>query len=457
MHCCHSSLEIPALSHKPIALAFDGGDLSSDAGLIPLALADQRMRLTHCLTDAIHDPRDERRIDHTLHDLLRERIYLIAQGYADQNDATTLRHDPLLKLTLGRTPGDAPLASQSTLSRLENSVTRTDLMRLGQALLEQFLARCSSTPHEIVLDLDPFADECHGSQQLSLFNGHYDTHCYLPLYLCGSIDGSRPYVIGALLRDGRAAPTKGAAALLDRVVGAIREQFGHVTILVRGDGAFGVPEMIETCRALNVRFLFGKPQNARLHALSEREQMRAAVAYSVTKRPQRTFGEFRYQADSWKQAERMIVKAEVTRGKLNPRFVVTDLCAEEGWTPEATYDLYCERGDAPENRIKEFTLDLAGDRLSCPRFLANQFRLLLHVAAYMLIQTLQDGLAGSEWGCAQAGTIRVALLKVAARVIERYRVVRVHLPTSYPLQDVWWRLVAFLRREPDKRTVLVAA
>jgi len=215
--------------------------------------------------------------------------------------------------------------------------------------------------------------------------------------------------------------------------------------------------MIETCRALNVRFLFGKPQNARLHALSEREQMRAAVAYSVTKRPQRTFGEFRYQADSWKQAERMIVKAEVTRGKLNPRFVVTDLCAEEGWTPEATYDLYCERGDAPENRIKEFTLDLAGDRLSCPRFLANQFRLLLHVAAYMLIQTLQDGLAGSEWGCAQAGTIRVALLKVAARVIERYRVVRVHLPTSYPLQDVWWRLVAFLRREPDKRTVLVAA
>jgi hypothetical protein len=243
------------------------------------------------------------------------------------------------------------------------------------------------------------------------------------------------------------------------VVDTIRERFGHATILVRGDGAFGVPEMIETCRTLDVRFLFGKPQNARLHALSEREQMGAAVAYSVTKRSYRVLGEFRYQADTWKQAERMIVKAEVTHGKLNPRFVVTDLCAEESWTPVAVYGLYCERGDAPENRIKEFTLDLAGDRLSCPRFLANQFRLLLHVAAYMLIQTLQDGLLGSEWSCAQAGTIRVALLKVAARVIERYRVVRVHLPTSYPLQAVWRRLVAFLQGVPAKppETVLAAA
>ncbi len=451
MDCCQLPLELPGLSRKLVALDFGGGDLSSDAGLIPLALADQQMQLTKQMAAALHDLRDPRRIDHSMHDLLRERIYLIAQGYADQNDASALRHDPVLKLSVGRTPSEAPLASQSTLSRLENQVTRADLVRLGQVFLDQFVVRCGQDPKWITLDFDPFADECHGAQQLCLFNGHYDAYCYLPLYLCGRSDGRRPYVIGALLRDGRAAPTEGAVALLRRVVKALRARFPTVTILVRGDGAFGVPEMIEACRALGVHFLFGKPQNARLHALSERQQLRAALVYSVTKREEREFGEFRYRADTWKQEERTIVKAEVTQGKLNPRFVVTDLAQEDGWGPQAVYALYCERGDAPENRIKEFKVDLSGDRLSGHTALANQFRLLLSVAAYMLIQTLQDGLAGSEWGSAQAGTIRVALLKVAARVIERYRLVRVHLPTSYPLKRLWRRLIAALLQGPPRR------
>jgi hypothetical protein len=451
MNCCQLAIDLPGLSRKPIALDFDGGDLSSDAGLLPLALADQRMQLTQQMAEALHDPRDPRRIDHSLHDLLRERIYLIAQGYADQNDASTLRYDPLLKLSVGRTPSDAPLASQSTLSRLENQVTRADLARLGQVLLDQFVARCGPDPQWITLDFDPFADECHGSQQLSLFNGHYDAYCYLPLYLCGRIDGSRPYVIGALLRDGRASPTEGAPALLRRVVAALRARFPKVKILVRGDGGFGVPEMINPCRELAVNFLFGKPQNARLNALSERLQLRVAVEYSVTKREQREFGEFRYQAESWKQEERVIVKAEVTCGKLNPRFVVTDLAETDGWKPQAVYGVYCERGDAPENRIKEFVNDLGGNRLSCPDALANQFRLVLSVAAFMLVQTLQDTLVGSEWSSAQAGTVRVSLLKVAARVIEQCRVVRVHLPRAYPWQRAWRRLIATLLQGPPRR------
>ena len=441
-------LPVPLLTRKPVTVDAEGGDLSSDAGLIPLALADQRVGLTEQLAAAIDDPRDPRRIDFTMHDLLRQRIYMIAQGYFDANDAHTLRHDPVLKLALGRTPQEAPLAGQSTLSRLENDVTRADLERLAQVLLDQFLARCGSAPHEIVLDFDPYADACHGGQQLSLFSGHYDTYCFLPLYLCGSIDGSRPYVLGVLLRPGRAAPVKGARFLLKQVVRALRQRFPHVKILVRGDGGFGVPKMIRACRRLKVHFLFGKPQNDRLHALSEREQMRAAVAYSVTKQPIRVYGEFRYAARTWKQQERMIVKAEVTQGKLNPRFVVTDLAAADGWTPQAVYGCYCERGDAPENRIKEFKVDLGADRLSCHAARANQFRLLLHVAAYVLIQTLQDGLASTGMAGAQAGTIRVSLLKVAARVIERCRVVRVHLPTSFPLQRVWRRLVAWLQCAP---------
>jgi hypothetical protein len=439
---------IPLPTPKPVTVDFTGGDLSSDAGLIPLSLADQRLRLTEQLAAAIADPRDPHRIDHTLPDLLRQRIYMIAQGYADANDANSLRHDPLLKLVVGRTPQEAPLAGQSTLSRLENGVTRADLERLGRVLLDQFLARCGPAPQQIVLDLDPYADPCHGSQQLSLFSGHYDTYCFLPLYLCGRIDGSRPYVIGALLRHGRSSPVKGARFLLKQVVRALRQQFPGVKILVRGDGGFGVPTMLRTCRHLNVNFLFGKPQNTRLHAHSEREQLQAAAAYTALKRSHRVFGEFRYQAKSWKQAERVIVKAEVTQGKLNPRFVVTDLTAEDGWTPQAAYGLYCERGDAPENRIKEFKGDLAADRLSCHTAMANQFRLLLHVAAYVLIQTLQDGLAPTGMAGAQAGTLRMALLKVAARVIERVRVVRVQLPTSFPLKQVWRRLVAWLQCAP---------
>jgi hypothetical protein len=445
MNCCHAPIHVSDFSRKSVALDFAGGDLSSDAGLLPLALADQRLRLTQQLAEAIDDPRDPRRIDHSMHDLVRERVSLIAQGYADANDANTLRHDPLLKMAVGRTPGETPLAGQSTLSRWENGVTRADRERVAKVLLEQFLARCGPDPHWIVLDLDPFADECHGGQQLSMFNGHYDAHCYLPLYLCGQIDGSRPYVIGALLRDGRASPVKGARFLLKQVVRAVWERYPRVKILVRGDGGFGVPKMIRTCRHLGVQFLFGKPQNRRLHALSEPVQIWAAIRHSQTKQSPREYGEFQYAARSWKQEERVIVKAEVTLGKLNPRFVVTDLAAGEGWTPEAVYQLYCQRGDAPENRIKEFKVDLSADRLSCNAFGANQFRLLLHAAAYMLIQTLQDGLAGSPWGGAQAGTIRVSLLKVAARVIERHRVVRVHLPTSYPWQSVWRRLLAFLQ------------
>jgi hypothetical protein len=457
MNSFGTSLSVPLLPRKSVHVDFGGGNLSSDAGLIPLALADQKMQLTKQLAQAVADPRDPRRIQHSLEDLFRERIYLIALGYEDCNDANTLRADPLVKLAVGRAPADAPLASQSTLSRFENTPTQKDLERIGAVLLGQFLQRCGPKPRRIVLDLDPFADECHGHQQGVLFNGHYDAYCYLPLYLCGQIDGGPQYVIGALLRDGRAAPTHGARFLIRQVVRAIRARYPEVEIIVRGDGAFGVPKMIHVCRHLSARFCFGKPQNPRLHALSEREQLQAAVAYSVTKRSQRVYGEFLYQAGSWQQAERTIVKAEVTLGKLNPRFVVTDLpapkeetpAAEAEWRAEGVYAFYCQRGD-PENRIKEFTVDLSGNRLSCEQFLANQFRLLLHVAAYMLIQTLQAGLAGTELANAQAGTIRVKLLKVAARVLVRCRGVRVQLPTSYPWQGVWRKLVAFLLGAPGR-------
>jgi Transposase DDE domain group 1 len=232
--------------------------------------------------------------------------------------------------------------------------------------------------------------------------------------------------------------------LLHHVVPAIRARYPDVTIIVRGDGGFGVPKVINTCRRLQVRFCLGKPQNAALNRLSERLQLRTAVDYTVTKRSERQYDEFEYAAASWKQAERTIAKVEVTQGKLNPRFVVTDLTAAAGFTPATVYAFYCQRGDAPENRIKEFKVDLAADRLSCQHFRANQFRLVLHVAAYMLIQTMQEGLAGTALAAVQAGTLRVKLLKVAARVLVRCRGIRVELPTCYPWQETWRHWVAGL-------------
>jgi hypothetical protein len=447
-------LRLPLPNGQEAHLDFEGGDLSSDAGLLPLSLADQRLRLTERLAAAVQDPRDPARVIHSQEALFRERIYLMALGYADANDAQAMRHDPLLKVALGKGKESAPLAGQSTLCRWENGVTVPDVERVARVLLDVFVERCGPHPQRIVLDFDPFEDPCHGAQQGVLFNAHYDSHCYLPLYLCGSIDGGRQYVVGALLRGGHAAPTKGARYLLEQVVWALRQKHPEVEIIVRGDSGFGVPKMLHACHHLGVKFCFGKGQNARLHALSEPFQLRAALGWTLRRRregkeakPYRVYGEFRYAAKSWQQEERVITKAEVTLGDLNPRFVVTNLAAGDGWTPKAVYAFYCQRGD-PENRIKEFKEDLEGDRLSCQSFLANQFRLLLHTAAYVLFQSLQDALAtiapASEWAHAQVGTIRTKLLKVAVRVLKRCRRVRVQLPTSYVWQALWRKLLSAL-------------
>lgn len=454
MTCSETALSLPLLPRKPVLIDFDGGDLSTDGGVTAVALADQRLRLTERLAAAVADPREPRKVRHSLEALFKERVYLIAQGYADCNDANTLRHDPMVKLAVGKDPQEGPLAGQSTLSRFENTVDGTDLRRLGRVLLESFVERCGPHPGQVVLDFDPFDDPAYGQQQGVLFNGYYDHHCYLPLYFCGAVDGGREHVIGALLRDGRASPVRGARLMLVQTVRALRARFPEVEIIVRGDSAFGVPKMINLCRRLGVKFCFGKAQNRRLHALSERIQIRAAVAWTTLHHPEREYGEFPYRAQSWPEDERVVCKAEVTRGdygrlKLNPRFVVTNLEAGEGWTTERVYAFYSQRGE-PENRIKEFKLDLAADRLSCERFGANQFRLVLHVAAYILCQALQDALAavapGTEWAHLQVGTLQAKLLKIAARVIVRCRAIRVQLPTSYPWQGLWrqllWKLLS---------------
>ena len=395
-------LSLPSLGTKGVQLDFEGGDLSADAGFLPLALADQKLGLTTALAAAIEDLRDPSKVQHEVLSRLRERIYLIAAGYEDAVDAQQLRHDPLLKTALNLPADGDPLAGQSTLSRFENSLSKADLVRLGQVLLEVFVQRCGAAPRRIVLDFDPFVDPCHGEQQGVLFNGYYDTHCYLPLYLCGSIDGSREYVVGALLRSGNAPATKGARFLLKQLVRAVRQRFPQVQIIVRGD-----PESLRGGPVTTFRWTIAsdwpRKPSGRLLGLSERALLRVAVAQSVRKQhqgpqaePCRLYRTLTYRAKSWQQEESVTCKTEGTQGTLNPRWVVSNLGTKEGWSPRAIYRFYCGRGN-PENRIKEFPergglprrlsgglsdkLDLAADRLSCEYRRANQFRLILHTAA----------------------------------------------------------------------------
>lgn len=439
-------LSLPLLARKQVAVDFEGGELSSDAGWLLLALADQKLRLTTRLAAAMQDPRRQQSVDHTLPALLQQRIYQIAQGYADQNDAQTLRRDPLLKVAVGRAPGAPDLAGQSSFSRLENRVTAEELERLEWLLQDLFVEQCGPAPRRIVLDFDPYDDPAHGQQQGVLFNGYYDEHCYLPLLVCGTVDEGPQRLVGVVLREGKAAPTAEAVGFLEDLVTAIRDHHPQVEILVRGDGGYGVPEMIEACRRLKVRFCFGKARNPVLLRLAEAAQARAEKAEALRQergtrtRALRVFDTFAYRAGDWKQAERVVVKWEITYGSPNPRFFVTDLDEADGWTAHRVHRFYCARGDR-ENRIKEFKLDLEGDRLSCSTFLANQFRLILHGAAYLLYQELQAAITAAapqgELARAQVVTLRSRFMKVAARVRERCRVVRIHLSSSFTFQRLW--------------------
>jgi hypothetical protein len=434
---------------KDVCLDFDGGELSSDAGWLLLALANQQLGLTRRLAAAVEDPRDPERVDHSLEALFQQRCFQVAQGYEDANDAQLLRHDPLLKVAVGRTPSAAALAGQSTLSRWENAVTAEDLDRLEAVLQQLFVEQIPADARRVVLDLDPYDDPAHGQQQGVLFNGYYDCHCYLPLLFCGTVDDGHQRLIGVVLRGGTAAPTEEATGFLEDLVPRIRAQHPDLEIVVRGDSGFGVPAMITCCRCLNVRFCCGKAKNAVLLRQAESAQARAQAA--ETRRPARgrrsravrVFDSVAYRAKDWEQAERVVVKGEFTLGSPNPRFVVTDLKPEAGWTPHAVYRFYCARGDR-ENRIKEFKLEMAGGRLSCMTFLANQFRLIVHAAAFLLYQAVQEAVRKvaphHALAAAQVGTLRSRLMKVAARVRERRRVIRVHLGSSFPEQRLWRQL-----------------
>jgi len=434
---CSADLTLFPLPGKPVVVRADGGALTSDAGALLLHQLDDRLGLTRQLGGCLVDRRQPAKVRHQLLALLRQRIYQIALGYEDCNDADRLRFDPALKLAVGRAPSEDDLASQPTLSRLENAVGWHDCWRTGEVLLGSYLQRHRKRPpHRIVLDVDATDDETHGDQQLAFFHGYYDEHCYLPLLVFAQAEGKgEQELIGALLRPGNVHGGHRGMALIKAIVIRLRRAFPKCVVELRADSALALPEVYEGCGKVGLPYTISLPKNERLIEMAQPWMRDAQAIHAETGEKVQIFGEFAYAAHSWSYERRVICKAEVMSQGENPRFVVTN----RRLPPKAVYRFYCQRGD-PENRIKELKLDLKADRLSCHRFWANQFRLLLHAAAYVLMQAMRKLLAGTELARAQVATLRLYLLKVGARIRESVRRVLVQLPSAYPWFELWHRL-----------------
>jgi hypothetical protein len=434
----------PDLADKPVVATFDEPHSSSDGGALLLRAIDRRLRLTDQLAAAVADTRDPAKVQHGLHDLIAQRIYAIACGYPDANDADALAEDPIQKLLLGRDPiTGVRLASQPTLSRFENRATPRWLFRLGEALTDAVVAhhrqRRRGAARRVTIDLDVTDDPTHGAQQLTFFNGHYDSWCYLPLLAFVTFDDeAEQHLVAALLRPGNAGATDGVVGLVKRLLPRLWQAFPGARIRVRLDGGFASPVLFDVLEVAKVEYVIAMGENPVLAraAAPYLAQIRdlATARHETTK----TYGECRYQTRSWPHERRVIIKAEVVclPGRApqdNPRFVVTNLPQTPRWIYE---HVYCARGDI-ENRIKELHEGLQIDRTSCCRFWANQLRVLLTAAAYVLLQELRGRAARTIYARAQVSTLRERLFKLGARLVVSVRRVVVHLPAASPSRQAW--------------------
>jgi hypothetical protein len=434
----------PALVSKPTFVQFDEPHCTSDGGALLLKAVDQKLGLTRRLADALTDRREPGKIRHHLIDLLRQRIFGLACGYSDNNDVAKIGADPMHKLLLDRDPwlGD-DLASQPTLSRFENERRRVDLYRLAAAMTDTVIRRHRYRLNGrkcklVTLDLDVTDDPTHGSQQLSLFNGHYDRWCYLPLLAFASFnDESDQHLLAAVLRPGTAHPKVGTVALLKRLIPALREAFPFAVICVRLDGGFACPEVLDYLDGELVEYLVGMGKNRVLEDLAAAKVTAARERFAQQGQTVTLYGECRYAAQTWKYWRRAIYKAETVslpgrEPRDNLRFVITNL----NHAPGRVYQRYRQRGDS-ENRIKELKDDLFLGRMSCHQFWANQLRLLLVAAAYVLIQELRLRLVNTAIATAQVATLRLRLLKIGGRIARSVRRVVVHLAAAHPWQRQW--------------------
>jgi hypothetical protein len=441
----------PDLFDKPLLATFDQPHASSDGGAILLKAADARLGVTAALARCLTDSRTAAKTTHTLHDLVAQRVYGIACGYPDANDADRLAEDPIHKLLLDRDPIDGQaLASQPTLSRFENGVSRADLYQAGHALalavVDRHQRRLHGRARRITIDLDVTDDPTHGAQQLTFFNGHYDSWCYLPLVAFLTFnEEAEQYLCAAVLRPGHAPATRGARGVLARLVALLRAAFPTARLRVRLDGGFAHPDLFAWLDAEHLEYVVGMAENAVLTRAAADAMATARALHAASGQTEHVYTETMYRAGTWDSERRVIIKAEVVHlpgrePRDNARFVVTNLRS----AADIVYKtVYCARGDL-ENRIKELHHDLEIDRTSCTRFWANQLRVLLTTAAYMLMQELRLRAARTALARAQVGTLRLRLFKLGVRVVVSVRRLVLHLPLSTPDVQTWQRLAVRL-------------
>jgi hypothetical protein len=462
--CKATQFEFQGLGRRQVVARFDGGRLTSDAGVLLLREVAERTGLLRQFAACFTDHRAPALIEHTVEELVSQRVMALACGYEDLNDHDVLRDDALLAVAAGKTDATGAtrrrardrghaLAGKSTLNRLERTradataATRYakivyDPAAIARFFVAAFLAAHATPPAEIVLDLDATDDPLHGNQEGRFFHGYYRAYCYLPLYIfCGD------FLLCAKLRRADGDGAAGAVEEVARIVAQIRAQWPQVRIVVRGDSGFAREELMQWCEAQAVDFVLGVARNARLERAVADELAQARAQHAATGAPARVYKDFAYQTHTtWARARRVVGKAEYLPGKANPRFVVTSLSAAQ-WAPAALYEqLYCARGDM-ENRIKEQQLGLFADRTSTATMRGNQLRLWVSSVAYVLVETVRRvGLAGTELARAQVGTIRTRLFKLAGLVRVSVRRVTLALSSVFPWQRLFTQALANLQR-----------
>lgn len=442
----------PDLFTKPLVATFDQPQASSDGGAVLLKAAERQYDLINGFARCLMDDRQPGKVRHTLNDLVAQRIFGLACGYPDANDADRLGDDPIQKLLLGRDPiAGERLASQPTISRFENGAASQVLYRMGRELatsvIDRHRRRLHGRARHITIDLDPTDDPTHGAQQLTFFNGHYDSWCYLPLLAFVTFDNeAEQYLCAALLRPGNAPATRGARGVLCRLLALLRHAFPKARFLVRLDGGFATPEILDFLDAeRRLDYVVAMAENAVLTRVAEPTMVEARALSEASGQTEHVYTETQYAARTWPHERRVIIKAEVVRlsgrePRDNARFVITNLRQTPRWIYE---QVYCARGDI-ENRIKELHDGLEIGRTSCCRFWANQLRVLLTAAAYVLMQELRLRAARTACARTQVTGLRERLLKLGVHVVVSVRRIVLHLPTSAPWFNAWRQIALAL-------------
>ncbi len=426
------------IAKKKIEASYSGQDISTDGGALLLREIDQQVGLIDKLCECINDGRDQRYIDHQLIEMLKQRTFQIACGYEDGNDCNELRSDPVFKLCAGKLPEtDSDLASQSTMCRLENSISNSELYRIAKAFADVFIGSYQKEPGLIILDCDDTNNNTHGDQQLALFNNYYGEYCYMPLHIYEGLSGK---LVTTILKPGRRSKNADVFAILKRVIGHLRKHWKNTIIILRGDSHFCSHQYMDwSVEQPNTHFVTGLSGNQKLNALAKVTIESAQRAFEANGTAQKRYTSFQYQAKSWGHPQRVIAKVEVTEKGTNVRYIVTDM---QQYRASHVYETgFCARGNM-ELRIKEHKLYLKSDRSSCNNFQANQFRLFLHSTAYVLIHTLQKEVLGcTDYANATMKTIQLKMLKTATWVREMKTKIKIGFPKAFPYK--WDQKMAF--------------